>query len=324
MCALRFAGPIGLGLLVLLIASCATDQDRPLPPMPSTYSPELLAEVLGRKHLDFESYPYGVYAKRSAIELGEKAVPSIAEVLHNASNDEIRRNACTALAYVGGPKSVEILKDCYSRTGDSIIMMGLCLALSSVGSPTDRQYLLETVEQYLGNGDSAESGPRYFDRSTLYALGVVREQQAIPVLEELVRRQDILSFEASQVLRWIKRGFFAVPVLENPTERDKVILAVLRNGLENTLDAQTAHLHEVDSNRSWLRSPDGWEVAYTDDNPDRMPRVRFEVFISSDGQRALCETGQTFGFLAGVGYDYVLRRDASEWKVVGMNMTWIS
>ena len=324
MSALRFAGPIGLGLHVLLVAGCATDQGSLLRPIPSTYSPELMVKVMGREDFDFWAEPEDSYVKRSAIELGDEAVPSLVEALSNAANEDARRVVSTTLAYVGGAKAVEALKDCYSRSGDLGVLADLSFALGSTGTPEDRQFLVETMERCLRPTGSQDDAWHNVFSSVALTLGVLREEQSMPVLEALVKLQGVESFEADIILRWINRGFFAVPVLENPTERDKVILAVLRNGLENTLDAQTAHLHEVDSNRSWLRSPDGWDVSYRDDNPDRLPRVRFDVFISSDGQRALCETGQTFGPLAGVGYDYVLRRDANEWKVVGMTMTWIS
>ncbi|MCC6489770.1 MAG: hypothetical protein IT364_19935 [Candidatus Hydrogenedentes bacterium] len=89
---------IGLGLIILLVAGCFTDHARRSHKVPSTYSPELLAEVLGKEDFKFWFGPEESYVKRSAIKLGEKAVPSIAEVLQNASNDEIRKNARTALA----------------------------------------------------------------------------------------------------------------------------------------------------------------------------------------------------------------------------------
>ncbi|MCC6489768.1 MAG: HEAT repeat domain-containing protein [Candidatus Hydrogenedentes bacterium] len=320
----RGVQPIGLGLVFLLVAGCATDHARPSHKVPSTYSPELLAEVLGQEDFDFWFGPDESYVKRSAIELGDEAVPSIAEMLHNASNDETRRNAYIALAYIGGPKAVEVLRDYYSKTGDVDVLVELCFALGSTGTTEDRQYLLETMEQQTRNARSTNFGARRAASSALYTLDVLREQRAIPTLEEMVRLQGLGPNEVNRVLQSIEHGYWSVPMLANCMERDKVILAVLRSGLDNSPDAETVHLHELDSNRTWIRSPDGWDVAYDEENAKRKPWVQFDVFISSDGQRAICDTTQYYGPRAARGYDYVLRRDANEWKVVGLRMGWVS
>ena len=253
--------------------------------------------------------------KRAALEAGNGGIPLLEEAL----NDPVRQGlAVVGLAYLGGPKSTELLRRHYEKTGAG--KSGLCFALASTGTPEDRKFLIESlvVEDTLFGNDW------YTRACAAYSLGVLRAREAIPALERTARKKDgrFDSAAAEAALRWIQEDPPSVPHLSNPSERDRVILAVLGHAIPSTDRSDV--FFEEQASRLWENRGAGWRVRTVTTEPEDTPSISFDVFITNDGQRALCAVGLHFGHLDAIGYDYVLRKDNDTWKVVGLILTWVS
>jgi hypothetical protein len=253
---------------------------------------------------------------QAAIDAGPSAIPVLREIL---TRDQSRQGqlAAVALAYIGGETTVDLLLQRFKATKDLQIKSLLATAMASTRLSAENRVFLEDCLRGEQFGD--EWMPIV---SAAFSLGVLRASESRAALEKTSKETpgSIASGAAEEALRWIavdnwKLEIAPVAKVEPP------IGAVLRNGVPRTNEA--ARFFDPDRHLYWIREGSTWRVKEADSHGDA-PSLSFHVHMSPDGTRALVSVGVTFGPLDGVGYDYVLRKESTEWVVQSVFFTWIS
>ncbi len=253
--------------------------------------------------------------RMAAIDAGESAIDMLEKFLKPGVNAEARRRAIRALSTIGGNRAVGLLREHVMGKGTTFERGYFASALASTGTPEDIQILIAGLE-----------GPQFGTNWTpivasALALGVLRAEQAIPALEATASKSSIsgAANAARQALNWIRQGQWRVQIpLES--EEDLAIATVLRNGIPRTEEAE--RFHDPDRMKTWHRRGDNWTLE--EDSFEGPPRIWLRVHISPDSTRALVSVGMVFGIRNGKGYDFLLKKIDSRWKVTGLHSTWIS
>lgn len=253
----------------------------------------------------------------AALEAGTLATPFLRGLLGRSKNDEKRELALLALAYIGGPAAVELLRREWKRTAGTTERSLLAFAIASTGSKQDRAFLIRSLK-----------GEHFGDAwmpivSAALSLGVLRAREAIPALEATARKvpDSISSHAAAEALRWIRQGRWSVDV-PGSTAADRAIATVIANGIPRTDEAE--RFYDSDRQGYWQVGKEVWTFARESGQDEKVPSLSFKVHIEQGGNRALVSTSVYFGPLNAVGYDYVLRRESGNWLLQGVFFTWIS
>lgn len=252
----------------------------------------------------------------ATIEAGPAAIPALREVVERHENDMQRDLGLAALGFIGGSAAVSLLKREYDE-GDTRLEGLLAFAFASMDSPENRSILIRILEA----DPTSESRPLI--QEAAWSLGILRATEAIDSLRMVAQRRPIFadSSAARDALRWIEKGFWRVAT-ERLTEQERAVAAVLRNGIPGISEGW----FYIDSEQKgfWILGTSGWTFDQTKPEGEASGMISFDTFISSDGTRALVSVGLHCGMLCGFGYDYLLRRDETDWKVQALISTWVS
>ena len=157
-----------------------------------------------------------------------------------------------------------------------------------------------------------------------FSLGVLRAKEVKSALEQTAsKKEGFASAAAECALKWFDGDIWRVTPGQNISTRDSVILSLIRFGIPR-MDESTSFL-EKESYRVWRREGKTWMWESTNKaSLEDIPTISFQVHIAPDSKRAICSVGLTFGPLNGGGYNFVLRKNAGVWGVIGVMQTWVS
>lgn len=257
------------------------------------------------------------YVLEAAIDAGPAAVPHLVKALARYANSK-RRVALWALAYLGGDEAIGALRDEVLVRASDEATAALCAALPSRATPDDRAFLIRVVESRL-QGLSI-TGWQAVTTAAL-AIGILREEEAIPALEKVMRdAPGIPAHAARTAAQWIRRGPLAVDVTDVSANEAPILAAILANGIPRSDEAR--EFSDTERHGVWSRQVGQWSFRRSD-GTERLPRMGLRIHQSRDSVRALVSAALIFGPANGEGYDYLLERRIS-WKVKGLVFRWIS
>jgi len=253
----------------------------------------------GRSHTEF---------LRAVIEAGPAAIPAVDQLLGPAGpalNAPNRKYVLTSISLIGGSQALAIIQREYDR-GDKALKPALAAVLATTDSPQNRAWLARMI------GEDPD------DIATLQAaalaLGILRAPEGLTVLQSFTASPHSAEAEAAElVLQWIANGEWPVDV-QNGGERDRVLAAVLRNGIPGV--QELVPVFDEDTGKVWKYGASGWKSspAQAADRVALGPSAT--SVISSDGARAAVSVEFRCGPGCGVGsYDFMLRRVSGQWKV---------
>jgi hypothetical protein len=228
---------------------------------------------------------------------------------------EAQRNAALfALAYSGGDDAVAILERYRHPSNDAARRALLCFALASRGTPADRTTLMRS--EHIGD----EWLPIV---AAALSLGVLRATEATTALEQVAAFADgsTAADAARDALRWIRQGPWRVELPASTSDDDRIIAAVLRNGIPRTDEASA--FYDTARGGPWVLAANVWRFRPGTRAVD-VPSLVFTVHRNATGTRARVSVGVTFAPKNGSGYDYLLVRERDEWRVTGVMSTWVS
>jgi len=270
----------------------------------------LFEEAAAKGHI-FDNKPLN----QALREAGEPVIPFLAKKLE--SGGEEAQLAADGLVYVGGRKAVDALMDRYSRHGEKWVKKALCQAMASTGNVQDNKFLVETISHW------DKEDPFTLD-ATVISLGLLRNKAALENLKKVGHfwlNSDTEMFTKEAIDR-ITKPPLVISGLTMSKEQDRVIAALV----ENMMDSMTRSpvFYEGQNNRTWKKNCCAWIVTPGIAPMSDRPRIRFDVFVTSDGNRALAEVSFSFGLFDGVGYDYLLEKRKGKWIVTGEILKWVS
>jgi hypothetical protein len=204
--------------------------------------------------------------------------------------------------------------------------MYLCLTMASTGTPEDVYFLMKT----LGAGNDKDNKAA---ASAFLSLVVLKP-------DKMIKDIKLNSGAGAKIdLKWkelfllsMNLGSQEPPQMATAGPEDKIILSLFKFGIPGT--DQSPVFLEAGKERNWKLENKVWSF-FQDDNREiyhskdvsgvyKPPYIEFETYIDKTGTRALVNVGVIFGKTAGSGYSFTLKMMKSEWKVVGMALTWIS
>ncbi len=261
---------------------------------------------------------FGVDSDRETVFLDttDADVPALAQLLaHGTEPQQIA--AKQALGY-GGLNSEAAIRALLADAGaDHRRYRGMLIAaLGQRGSPADRAHLIRILEEEpLGRDWSAIMGAGL-------ALGVLRATEAVPALERVAGAGDRNAGPyARETLLWLREGPWNVEALPGATDEDQMIRAALRVGLPGSADNST--FNDEARGGVWIFEGHAWRFRAGGRAADAV-HLGFSSRQNAARTRAILSAGISCGMLCGSGYDYVLTREGSGWKVTGLLHTWVS
>lgn len=184
------------------------------------------------------------------------------------------------------------------------------------GAPADRAALRDILEEDPLGRDWGSI------QAAAYALGILRDAEAVPALERLVAVDDAGgSSAAGEILRWIRHGPWTVNALPTRTDEDRMIAAALRLGLPRTHGATV--FNDETRGGVWILDGDAWRFGAGGRAADGM-QIDFRSRQNAAGTRGILSLSVSCTGCCGTGYDYALTRDGRGWRVDGLLATWIS
>ncbi len=110
---------------------------------------------------------------RSAIELLRRA-------LETDSEYDVRAAAAAALGDLKQPETLADLASAYRRESEWLVQFSIVAAMGELGNPDAFDLLCEAIQQ----------GPELVQTAAVAALGDLKDQRAIPLLEPLISAED--------------------------------------------------------------------------------------------------------------------------------------
>jgi hypothetical protein len=137
------------------------------------------------------------------------------------------------------------------------------------------------------------------------------------------KKEGFASAAAESALKWIDGDIWRVAPVQNISIQDSVVLSLIRFGIPRMKESRA--FMGKKSNRIWRREENTWGPETAEKaSPENIPSIVFTVHIAPDSNRAIYSVGLTFGPLNGSGYDFVLRKNAGAWKIIGIMAAWVS
>src|SRR5438309_676643 len=115
-----------------------------------------------------------------ALDAGSEAIPALRDRLRKADRPEEKAIALTAIAYIGGPAAVSIIRSEFERNQEA--GPALALTLASVNSLPNRRRLIALLNKSNPTEDWTTI------QMAAFSLGVLRAREAINPLRELAER----------------------------------------------------------------------------------------------------------------------------------------
>jgi hypothetical protein len=240
--------------------------------------------------------------EKTILDEGDRCLPVLERSL--ASRKTIRRLlAGYAMALLGGPRPVRLLRSEYLRRPTTNVRLLLCVAMGSTGSPEDIAFLRQKLlgEQIGDEWPSIEAAA--------LTLGLLRATAAQQDLEAAAIREEdtIASHAAATAVRWLRKPKCQMPPTGGDDPQD-LILTVVRCGVPRMDEAP--EFYETEHRSKWSYQDGQWsrrEMLAAADSA-LLPRLSFQTYVSRSGGRALVAISLTFGRINGKGYTYVARK----------------
>jgi hypothetical protein len=254
-----------------------------------------------------------------AVELGEPAIQALTNRLGSATGDESQRTA-NAIAYIGGPRAVQVLRNDALRSPSASTKALLAFAVPSAPS----QELRQTLIGYL---KGPHIGSTWFPIvQSAYSLGIMRDRSAITALHAAATVPGgygtFASTAAQQALDWIGGTNPTIAfALKGPS--DDLLEAIIAAGLPG-LSRSSSWCERSSPSRAWHKTGEAWTVESGCASRAETPEMSVDSYRSSDGKRAVVAIGFRLGPKDGIGYNYVLRHEGDHWLVVGLQPMWVS
>jgi hypothetical protein len=228
-----------------------------------------------------------------------------------------RAAALVALAYAGGDEAIATLQREGHPATDITRRALLCFALAGRGSRDDLSVL---TRELRGEHFGDEWRPIV---AAALSLGVLRAADATAALERVANTGDGsgAADAAAEALRWIRNGPWRIELPTSPSADDHVVAAAFRNGIPRTATAPA--FYDAARGGAWALEGTVWRFRPRPRAADE-PTIDFTVHRNAAGTQALLSIAITFGPKNGSGYDYVLERHGDEWRVRGVQFTWVS
>jgi hypothetical protein len=221
----------------------------------------------------------------------DKAIPTLLRALREGKNVE---RASWAVAYLGGPKEREILRNVIANEKNQqkkwLMASFLAGALVEPASSEEWNFLETCLKGYKNeNADLASF-------SAALALGVNASPQALHLLQTVVPPNQSSALdndtvqEVRQAIRWIKQKSSATAHPENGCDLEQIKQIVSKNAF------------------------------FADEDPEHFS-VEDIVFTGKKG-RALVSIQIYRGPKDAHGYDVVLEHRSGMWKIIGVWFSW--
>ncbi|MEO5819281.1 MAG: hypothetical protein ABIT71_02150 [Vicinamibacteraceae bacterium] len=243
-------------------------------------------------------------------------VPALLQLLADGSEPK-QIAARYALGYgdVSSEAAIRALRA--DAASDEMRRRGMYIAvMGQRGAQADRAALRSVLAEEPLGGDWSST------QAAGFALGILRDAEAVPALERLVAAEHAGgSSSAGEALRWIRHGPWNVDALPSRTDEDRMIAAALRLGLPRTGGASV--FNDEARGGIWILDSDAWRFRAGGRAADGM-QVDFHSQQNATGTRGILSLSVYCTGCCGTGYDYVLTRDGKGWRVDGLLHTWIS
>lgn len=228
-----------------------------------------------------------------------------------------RAAALVALAYAGGDEAIATLQREGHPATDTNRRALLCFALAGRGTRDDRAVL---TRELRGEHFGDEWPPIV---AAALSLGVLRAADATAALERVANTGDGsgAAAAAGEALRWIRNGPWRIELPAAASDDDRVIAAAFRNGIPRTADAPA--FYDASRGGAWALDGAVWRFRPRPKAADE-PTIDFTVHRNASGTQALLSVAISLGPKNGAGYDYLLVRQGDEWRVRGVQFTWVS
>jgi hypothetical protein len=230
------------------------------------------------------------------------------------ADENAREAALGALINSGFLDELELRRNEYDRQPTLTNKEFLCIALGGARDDIASRWWLRTaLERPAGGTWDAVA-------AAALSLGVLRDRDAIEDLEKLAAQEgfSITGAHAKVALRWIRGGQTFVDPGAIASERDRMVAAVLTNGLPWISDSDVLARED---GTFWKLGNGVWTIA-----PRRDAWVQtlgYRVDVSPDGTRAVVSVSRVADRMDGSGYQYLLRKDSGAWRVDGVLLSWL-
>jgi hypothetical protein len=250
----------------------------------------------GRDHQEFLA---------RVVEAGPAALPALEGLLTPGPDARNRQHVLASILLIGGSRAASVIEREYAG-GDRTLKPALAAVLATADSPRSRASLVRMLAE--GAGDEAT-----FQAAAL-ALGLLRAPEGLSVLQSFSPTPHSAEAEIVELaLQWITGAESAVDI-RNGGDRDRVLAAVLRNGIPGV--PPIGPVFDDATGKIWQYGASGWTFGPTQAaDPVALGPVAYSV-ISSDGMRAAVSVEFRCGpDCEGGAYDFVLRKASGQWKV---------
>lgn len=253
---------------------------------------------------------------RAALDATADDCSRLVTILRRGTSAQ-RAAALAALAYAGGDEAIATLQREGHPATDTYRRALLCFALAGRGTRDDRAVL---TRELRGEHFGDEWPPIV---AAALSLGVLRAADATAALERVANTGDGsgAAAAAGEALRWIRNGPWRIELPASASDDDCVIAAAFRNGIPRTADAPA--FYDASRGGAWALEGAVWRFRPRPKAADE-PTIDFIVHRNAAGTQALLSVAITLGPKNAAGYDYVLDRAGDEWRVRGVQFTWVS
>jgi len=237
-----------------------------------------------------EGFPYDGAATRSFLreDLNVAAYRATRPALDDADARDV---AFGGLINSGLLDGIELRRNAYDRQPTRINKEFLCIALGGSRDDIASRWWLRTALERRPTGGAWDAVA-----AAALSLGVLRDRDAIEDLEKLAAQEgsSITGAHAEVALRWIRGGQAVVDPRAIVTERDRIVAAVLINGLPWISDSDVLARED---GTFWKRGNGVWTIVVRRDA--WVQAVGYRVDVSPDGSRAVVSLSRVASSRAG-------------------------
>jgi hypothetical protein len=248
---------------------------------------------------------------RAVVDAGPEAIAALDRLLQSEASPN-RAYTLASICLIGGKEAASILQREAIR-GDATVKRALAATLATADSPENRAVLVRMLS------DNSDDGGTF--QAAALALGLLRAQEGLQALQLITPTPHSAEAETVEIaMQWMTGGEWAVDV-KNTGERDRILAAVLRNGMPG-LSAAIPVLDET-TGKIWRYERSGWTARASLPARGDFLGVVANAMTSSDGTRAVMSAEFRCGpGCEGGAYDVVLRKRSSQWRVVSLVPGW--
>lgn len=241
----------------------------------------------------------------AVVEAGPAAVPALDRLLGASPNAQSRKYVLSSIGLIGGSQALLVIRREYDR-GEKSLKPALAAVLATADSPQNRASLVGML------GEDPDDVATL--QAAALALGVLRAPEGASALQSFSATPHSPEAEIAELaLHWMAIGEWRVDV-QNGGERDRVLAAVLRNGIPGV--PEIVPVFDEDTGKVWKYGASGWKSSRTQAADRAAFGPTASSVISADGTRAAVSVEFRCGPGCGGGfYDFMLRKVGGQWKV---------